>query len=428
MNLVTIGSMEMLRNKNFHKLFKSIKSPTREMSSRVNPEFDIVIVGGLGHVGLPLGLAFADSGLRVCLYDIDTKKAVSVKKGLMPFIEYGSEPILKKVIKDNKLKVSSDASSISKARYVIIAIGTPVDEYLNPKTRAFLESFSALKKYLRKNQTIIIRSTVYPHTCQQVHNLLGKEGWHIAYCPERIVQGYAIRELKELPQIVAGLSDKAVKDATNLFSRLSPKIIKTSMGEAELVKFFSNGWRYIQFAVTNQFYMIATNFGVDYDKVRKAMIDGYGRAATLPTAGFAAGPCLLKDTMQLAAFNGNNFLLGHASMMINEGLPNFIVENLRKKYDLSKTKMGILGMAFKADIDDIRDSLSFKLGKILRFHGAKVYYSDEYAKNPDFVSKEELLEQCDVVVVGVPHSAYKGLFIPKHIEVVDLWGVTKKKD
>jgi len=396
------------------------------MQSQINPEFDIVIVGGLGHVGLPLGLAFADIGLKVCLYDIDAKKADSVRKGVMPFIEYGAEPILKKVIKNSKLKVSLDAGSISNAKYVIIAIGTPVDEYLNPKTRAFLESVSFFKKHLHKDQMIIIRSTVYPHTCQQVRNLLGNGEWHIAYCPERIIQGYAIKELKELPQVVAGLSDKAVKEAASLFGKLSPKIIKTSMGEAELVKFFSNAWRYIQFAVTNQFYMIANNFGVDYDKVRKAMIDGYGRAATLPTAGFAAGPCLLKDTMQLAAFNNNNFLLGHAAMMINEGLPNFIVENLRKKYDLSRTKVGILGMAFKADIDDIRDSLSFKLGKILRFHGAKVYYSDEYAKNPDFVPKEELIRKSEIVIVAVPHSAYRGLSMPKNKEVVDLWGVVKR--
>jgi UDP-N-acetyl-D-mannosaminuronic acid dehydrogenase len=157
------------------------------------------------------------------------------------------------------------------------------------------------------------------------------------------------------------------------------------------------------------------------------MMEGYGRAATLPVAGFAAGPCLLKDTMQLSAFCGNEFILGHAAMMINEGLPNFIVKNLSKKYDLSKVSVGILGMAFKADIDDVRDSLSFKLGKILRFQGGTVYYSDEYAKNPDFISKEELLKLSDIVIVAVPHSAYKGLVIPARIEVVDLWGITKRK-
>jgi|TARA_B100001971_G_scaffold214555_1_gene252609 UDP-N-acetyl-D-mannosaminuronic acid dehydrogenase len=396
------------------------------MGDKIDNKFDVVIVGGLGHVGLPLGIAFADKGLNVCLSDISKEKAEIVKKGVMPFIEYDAEPILKKVLENGKLCVSLDMDSVSKAKYIVIAIGTPVDEYLNPKTRAFLEFFENLKKYITQDQTIIIRSTVYPHTCQQILNLLGNdERWNIAYCPERIVQGYALKELKELPQVVAGLSEEAVEEASKLFGILSPKIIKTSIGEAELVKLFSNAWRYIQFAVANQFYMISHNFGVDYDKVRSAMREGYRRADALPGAGFAAGPCLLKDTMQLSSFNSNNFLLGHAAMMINEGLPNFIVDNLRKQYDLTKTKVGILGMAFKADVDDIRDSLSYKLGKILRFHGAKVYYSDEFVKDPTFVSKENLIKESDVVIVGVPHSVYKEVVVPDNIEVVDLWGMLK---
>ncbi|MFC1646014.1 nucleotide sugar dehydrogenase [Candidatus Omnitrophota bacterium] len=390
---------------------------------------DIVIIGGLGHVGLPLGIVFAKEGLKTCLCDIDSVKARLVTEGIMPFIEYDAEPILKEVLKNGKLTVSLDLKCVAKARYVIIAIGTPVDEYLNPKTRHFLEIFLKLKKYLRTEQIIIIRSTVYPHTCQQIIKILGgNTNWRIAYCPERIVQGYAIKELKELPQIVSGMTDEAVNEAAKLFGFISPKIIKTSIGEAELVKLFSNSWRYMQFAVTNQFYMIARNFGIDYDKVRRGMMEGYGRAASLPTAGFAAGPCLLKDTMQLVAFSSDNFVLGHASMMINEGLPNFLVNKLKQEYDLSKTKVGILGMAFKADIDDIRDSLSFKLGKILRFYGTDVYYSDEYAKNPDFISKERLIKSVDVVIIGVPHSAYKGIKIPKKVRVVDLWGVIKSEN
>src|SRR3989338_2893826 len=402
-----------------------IKRQLGTMTDNSDNDFDIAIIGGLGHVGLPLGIVFADKGLKVCLCDIDKKKADIVKKGTMPFIEYGAEPILKKALQNGNLTISLDDNSISKAKNVIVAIGTPVDEYLNPKTRQFLEFFEGIKKNLSKGQLIVIRSTVYPHTCKQVLNLLG-DGWKVAYCPERIVQGYSIKELRELPQIVAGLSDKAVKEASDLFSKLSPKIIRTSMGEAELIKLFSNAWRYIQFAVANQFYMIAHNFDVDYDKVRHAMREGYERAHSLPSAGFAAGPCLLKDTMQLSAFNSNNFLLGHAAMMVNEGLPNFIVDNLRKKYDLSKTKVGILGMAFKADIDDIRDSLSYKLGKILRFHGAKVYYSDEYVKDSTFVSKEKLIKESEIIIIGVPHSAYKSVSIPKDKEVIDLWSIIKR--
>lgn len=386
--------------------------------------YDLVIIGGLGHVGLPLGIAFAEKGLRVCLYDIDKSNGEKVKKGKMPFVEYGAQEILEKVLKLGTLTVSFDIKDISKAKFVVVTIGTPVDEHLTPKTRVFLEFFANIKKYLNPQQVIIIRSTVYPNTCRQLLRLLenGKQ-WHISYCPERITEGYAIQEIKELPQIVAGLSDYAIDKSASLFSLLSPKIIKTSMNEAELVKLFSNAWRYVQFAMANQFYMIAHKLGVNFEKVRWAMKENYGRAATIPTAGFAAGPCLLKDTMQLSAFDGNNFLLGHAAMMINEGLPNFIVEDLRRRYDLTKTKVGILGMAFKADIDDIRDSLSYKLGKILRFHGTQIYYSDEFAKDPTFISKEKLIECSQVIIVAVPHSAYKGIVIPKDKEIVDLWGV-----
>jgi UDP-N-acetyl-D-mannosaminuronic acid dehydrogenase len=350
-----------------------------------------------------------------------------VKRGILPYIEYGAEPILKQVLKNGNLAVSNEKKCLTQAMYVVIAIGTPVDEYLNPKTRVFLEFFSDLKKYLNNNQTIIVRSTVYPRTCTQMMKILGDDRWKLAYCPERIVQGYAVKELSELPQIVAGMTDEAKESAVKLFSSVSPKIIEVSIGEAELVKLFSNAWRYVQFAVTNQFYMISENFGVDYNKVRHAMMEGYGRAATLPTAGFAAGPCLLKDTMQLAAFSRDNFQIGHAAMMINEGLPNYIVEQLRIKYDLGKTTVGILGMAFKADVDDIRDSLSYKLGKILRFHGADVLFSDEYAQDPTFIPKESLLKRSDIVIVATPHSAYKNLRIPKKTEVIDIWGVFAKE-
>lgn len=154
--------------------------------------FDVVIVGGLGHVGLPLGIVFADKGLNVCLYDLDKDKKKMVEEGQMPFIEYDSEPILGRVLKAGRLKVSLDIKCISEAKYVVIAIGTPVDEYLNPKTRQFLDSFKELMEHLDESQTIIVRSTVYPHTCRQMLKALGDGGWRISYCPERIVQGLSL--------------------------------------------------------------------------------------------------------------------------------------------------------------------------------------------------------------------------------------------
>lgn len=388
-------------------------------------EFDVAIIGGLGHVGLPLGLVFANAGLRVCLIDVNARVADKVLQGEMPFVEYGADEILKKTIADGTLTVSLDPSDAAGARHVIIALGTPIDEFMNPQTRVFLEHISGYFPYLSSDQTIIIRSTVYPRTCGQVTAALGEENgpWHLAYCPERIVQGYAVKELGELPQIIAGLTDEAGRRAAELFGRICPEIIHASVQEAELAKLYCNAWRYIQFAVANQFYMIAHDFGTDFSRIRRIMAKGYGRAASLPGAGFAAGPCLLKDTMQLAAFHNSRFFLGHAAMMVNEGLPGFIAEQLLQRFDLRTSKVGILGMAFKADIDDTRNSLSYKLGKILRFHGAKVYYSDECAQDPTFVSKETIINECDIIIVGVPHSAYRDLHIPDDIHVVDLWEV-----
>jgi UDP-N-acetyl-D-mannosaminuronic acid dehydrogenase len=390
---------------------------------------DICIIGGAGHVGLPLALVLARAGQHVLIFDVNQEALATIKRGTMPFVEYGAEPLLASALSEGRLDFSSDERDIARARAVIVAVGTPVDEYLNPKLRALLDLFRTIRPHLDPEQIIIIRSTVFPRTCRHVLRLLSKGGgvWHVAYCPERIAQGYAIRELDELPQIVSGCSDEAVERATEIFSLIAPSVIRLEVEEAELAKLFTNAWRYIQFAAANQFYMIAQTSGVDFNRVRKAMVEGYGRAASLPSAGFAAGPCLLKDTMQLAAFNANSFSLGQAAMGINEGLPSFLVESLKRRCKLDETRVGILGMAFKADIDDIRDSLSYKLGKVLRFNGADVYYSDEFARDPTFITKEQLVERSDVIVVGVPHTAYRTLVVPDHVEVIDLWGVIPAK-
>tara|TARA_Y100000996_G_scaffold334788_1_gene271216 strand:- start:1111 stop:2277 length:1167 start_codon:yes stop_codon:yes gene_type:complete len=386
-----------------------------------NFKHEVLIVGGFGHIGLPLGILFAEKGLSTCLYDIDKKAFNIIKKGQMPFTEYGAQKLLKKNLISKKLKLSLNINSIKDAKNVIITIGTPVDEYLNPKTKQFVELFKTIIPYLNKSQNVIIRSSVFPDTCKRIFSLLKNKKFNVSYCPERIVQGYGIEELQKLPQIVSGFSKNAINNSSILFKNISPRIIKTSVKEAELIKLFTNSLRYIQFATANQFYMICENFNVNYKSLRNSLIDGYERAKWLPSAGFASGPCLMKDTMQLAAFNKNNFPLGHSAMLLNEGLPNFIVDGLLKKYDLTKKKVGVLGMTFKANVDDTRDSLSFKLAKILEFKGAKVLCSDEFAKNKDFVSKEKVLKEADIIIIGTPHKIYKELKIPKRIKVINIW-------
>jgi UDP-N-acetyl-D-mannosaminuronic acid dehydrogenase len=386
--------------------------------------FDVAIVGGAGHVGLPLGLVFADVGQQVLLVDVNRQALDQLAAGEMPFMEYDAEPVLRRALDNGTLHFTSDPQLLAQADNVIVTVGTPVDEYLSPKFRVFQELFRDLRPHLQPRQTIIICSTVYPGSCRQLLRYLESDGnrWHLCYCPERIAQGYAVRELRQLPQLVSGFTDESVRRATELFARIAPEVLPLSVEEAELAKLFTNTWRYIQFAAANQFYMTAAQHGADFRRIRQAMLQGYERANTLPGPGFAAGPCLLKDTMQLAAAEGG-FLLGHAAMLVNEGLPAFLVDKIKARRRIAGVKVGILGMAFKKDVDDTRDSLSFKLAKVLRFNEADVLCSDEFAQHESFVSKEELIRECEIIIVGVPHTAYKTFVIPAEKDVVDLWGV-----
>ena len=247
-------------------------------------DVDICIIGGAGHVGLPLGLVFAAAGQRVMIYDVNQAALDTIASGTMPFIEYGAEPLLTEALATQRLLLSSNPRDIARAKHVVVAIGTPVDEYLNPKLRSLLDLFEGIRPYLDPAQVIIIRSTVFPHTCGHVRTSLNRDGhdWLVAYCPERIAQGYAVRELAELPQLVAGCTDEAADRAAALFGLIAPKIIRLGVEEAELAKLFSNAWRYIQFAASNQFYMMAESIGVDFNRVRAAMVQEYGRAASLP--------------------------------------------------------------------------------------------------------------------------------------------------
>ena len=387
-------------------------------------QYDVLIIGGFGHVGLPLGIVLADAGLQVGLLDLNTALRPTIEKGIMPFIEHGAEPIMKRVI-GKSLHVCDGIADVAKAKTIIITIGTPVDEYLSPVIKPLFALADSLMPHVKSDQCLVLRSTVFPGTTRSLLEHFRKHGKsvHMSNCPERIVQGFAIQELKELPQVISGFTPEAVKMAGDLFKKIGVETIEVSVEEAECTKLFLNAWRYMQFAAANQFYTFATERGLDYGKIHHAMTHHYKRG-NIPKPGFAAGPCLFKDTMQLAAADRSHFPLGHAAMIVNEGLPSFLVEQLEKSgTELRGKTVGILGMAFKADIDDTRDSLSFKLKKLLQFKGAEVLCSDEFVKDKGFVPKEELLKKCSVVIVGVPHSAYKGLRIPKEVRTVDLWNI-----
>lgn len=371
-------------------------------------EYDICIVGGCGHVGLPLGLAFADKGKRVALFDINESSINKVNKGEMPFLENGADELLKDVLKAKRLQATSNAKVIRESKAIVLVIGTPVDEHLNPKIEDIIKAVKQIEEYLSDNQLLVLRSTLYPGVTDKVHKYLWKNGIHtkVAFCPERIAEGHALTELYELPQIVAGSTEAASQEAKTLFLALANKVIIVNPLEAELAKLFTNTWRYINFAISNQFYMMANSHGLDFYKIFSTMTEDYPRLKNFSKAGLAAGPCLFKDTMQLAAFSGNNFMLGHSAMLINEGLPDFVVEAMLKKFDLEHRTVAILGMAFKGNNDDPRESLSYKFWKRLKIEAGAVLCHDPYINDPRFSTIEEVRSRADIILLAAPHSVY----------------------
>jgi len=393
----------------------------------VAADLDCVVVGGCGHVGLPLALSLADVGCRVGIYDTDRSKIEQVRAGKMPFMERGAEELLERVLATGRLELSDEVAMVSRTCIVIMVIGTPIDEFMNPNMRLFERVVDQLAPQLRPGVLLILRSTVYPGTTEYVQARLATLGVaaDIAFCPERIAEGYALEENRTLPQIIGAGDDHSFNRASDFFGKLDVEVIRTAPREAELAKLLTNTWRYMKFAIANQFFEIAHQAGLDYSSVLHAVRHNYPRAADLPGPGLAAGPCLLKDTMQLAAFSPDHFPMGHSAMLINEGLPTYIIDTLDRRRPLRNQTVGILGMAFKGESDDARSSLSYKLKKLAGFKGARVLCHDPYVPDAELRPLEEVLELSDVLIIGAPHKLYRDMALNGH-DVVDIWGVLNR--
>lgn len=389
-------------------------------------ERDVVVVGGGGHVGLPLAIALASRGKRTVVYDVAEAAVRRIQRAEMPFIEPGASELLKRVVDEGMLEATTDAAVVATAENVIVVIGTPVDEHLNPDPNAIPRALTTCAPFFRDGQLLALRSTIYPGVTAQVCDMIQSMGldMDVAFCPERIAEHKAMTELFELPQIVSGYTDQAIQRAGALFGALTDSIVELTPEEAELAKLFTNTWRYIKFAAVNQFYMMANSKGVDFERVRKGLTQDYPRAQDMPGPGFAAGPCLFKDTMQLAAFSDNTFQLGHSAMLVNEGLPLYVASQLEQRHDLKNLTVGILGMAFKAGSDDIRSSLSYKLQRVLRFKAKEVLTTDPYVPlsvDPQLLPLDEVLERSDLLVIATPHADYRELETDK--PVADVWNL-----
>ncbi len=267
----------------------------------------ITIVGGCGHVGLPLGIVLASkAGLQVDLLDIDPTKVDLVNSGKMPFMERGADELLVQVV-GKSLKATVDPSVINSADAVITVVGTPVDRHLNPTVGEVYRSIDALLDRMKDGTLLILRSTVYPGVTKLVYERLRRLNRKVmlAFCPERIAEGNAVEELIKLPQIVSGFEPDAIAAAGELFGRIAPSLIELTPPEAELAKLFTNSWRYANFAISNQFYMLAENCGFGFLSHSRCgdprlsahaqLRQGRLRRRTVPAERHAATGCVLAE-------------------------------------------------------------------------------------------------------------------------------------
>ena len=391
-------------------------------------QYDVVVVGGAGHVGAPLSIVLASKGFHTLIYDISENALNTLAGGKLPFVEEGGEPLLQAVLAARKLGFSKSAADIRGVPYVILTIGTPVDEFHNPVMRVLTDCMDALLPHLSDEQTIVLRSTVFPGATDFLDAYLKRKGLKtlIAFCPERVVQGKAVREIQSLVQMISGTSQAAEDSAARLFSRVAHRIVRLKPMEAEFAKLFCNAYRYMQFAIANQFYMLADAAGLSYARIREGLMEEYPRMRDLPGAGLAAGPCLYKDTLQLVAFSENQMGLGISAIQVNEGMPAHIISSLEKEYPLKSMTVGLLGMAFKADSDDPRSSLSYKLKKLLMYRAKAVVTTDPFVTGDrSLLPFEEAVRRSDILILCTPHSIYANAdFHGK--KVYDIWNFLKR--
>lgn len=391
-----------------------------------------ISVIGIGRVGLPLSLSFCKKGCKVFGVDVNQDHVNAVNGGTMPFIEVGATELLQRFIGREFIATTDLRMAVQGSEVIIMTLGTPVDEHLNP---VFAQLESALKTIiasLKPGQLIILRSTVSPTTTEHIKRYIEKHTPYkigvdlfLAFCPERIAEGKAIEEIETLPQIIGTLDDVSAEKASAVFKLLTPDILVSDARSCELAKLYCNMYRYINFAIANEFMMIAEQHQRDIYEVTRLVNTGYKRGG-LKQPGFSAGPCLYKDGFFLV--NRTPFAeLISTSWKINESVPSYLIEQMRAMKDLQGAKVAILGLSFKKNIDDTRNSLSYKARKIFLAAGAEVVLHDPFVERKPL---EDVLRGADVVLVAMNHDAY-GALTPEFLNplvadgciVCDIWNM-----
>lgn len=390
----------------------------------------VSVVGACGHVGFPFSVVAAEAGHTVYGIDLVSSICDKLNAGHVPFTETGIEKPFKNVLASKALTFTTKTTSLIKSDVVAIMIGTPVDAENNPRLDE-LHTFIryGLCDHIKKGQLIILRSTVCPGTTEVIRDMIEeetrrKEGvdFHLVFCPERVAQGCGYEESKKFPQLIGAFDSTGFEKAKEFFTFVSD-CIWLSPKEAEMGKLMTNMYRYVNFALANEFYMLGDKQGVDMHRVIAACNKDYPRM-NMPLPGpNVSGPCLYKDGRYLLTDVPYADLI-NTSFLINEGMPDFIFNRISSLSDRKIKKILILGMTFKADCDDTRNSLSFKMRKVAKKYGCKTLCHDPYIPSMD---KEIDCSDADAVVLMTPHKEYRTWltnnlnFLRHDTVIVDIW-------
>lgn len=373
----------------------------------------VAVIGACGHVGLPFSLVCAKAGHKVYGIDRNEQLILDVECGVVPYIEHGAEELLNKYLEKGTLEFTINPSVIKECDVVAVMLGTPVDSENNPRLDDLFNFVDyTLVPFMKKGTLIMLRSTVSPGTTEAVRRRIqDKTQWvegqdfHLVFCPERVLQTKSIEETEKLPQLVGAFSvvSYAIARDFNLTYNSNDQLY-LSPREAEIGKLMTNMYRYVTFALANEFWIIGEKQGVNIEKVTKAINHGYDRMG-LPLPGpNVGGPCLFKDGRFLVTDIPFGDLI-NTSFLINEGMPDYIFNRI-KDINPSVKKVLILGATFKANCDDTRNSLSFKMKKVCVKNGAEVDMidplSDRKLPEPKFEKKDY-----DAVIVMTPHDVFR---------------------
>jgi UDP-N-acetyl-D-mannosaminuronic acid dehydrogenase len=369
-----------------------------------------VSVVGLGRVGLPLALSFADRGLTVIGIDNDPARLAAVREGRMPFAETGAQELLDRVHASGRLSLSERVADAARARHIVITLGTPSFSHIEIDMRDIRSALDDLLSVLAPGHSLILRSTIAPGTTEFVAGYLAKhrgfdigEDVFVAHAPERIAAGRFLEEIDTLPCIIGGVG-RSGEIVAELFATFRAPIVQTTPVQAELAKIWANILRYTHFALPNLLMMDCERVSANVFEVIDLINRGYPRGG-IAQPGLTAGTCLRKDfafSEERSAAPG--MLL--AVSRVNESVPLFLLEGVKRRLGaLADRKVAVLGLAFKADTDDERDSLAHKLIRLLERELADVAVHDPHVPTPT-VSLEEALDGADAVVVATNHSEF----------------------